>query len=140
MSKRLDLKHADVDSLLAEYADAALMHRRASREGKHKIANPAYKRLSAIVRELLRRGPGAQGALLSLLADPRTEVRGWAATHALGFAPEHASLVLEEIASGPSSLEEFSAKMVLQQWRAGALRPPLGSANEGSPKSDDVEQ
>lgn len=124
MTKRLDVQHADLDSLLAEYADAAVTQRRASREGKHKVANPAYERLSAVVRELRARGPDGPDALLRLLSDPRIEVRGWAAAHALEFAPERASAVLEEIAAGPSSLEEFSAKMVLQQWRAGSLRAP----------------
>lgn len=124
MIKRFDVERADLDSLLAEYADAAVTHRRASREGKHQMANPAYKRLSAVVRELRTRGHAGQDAFLRLLGFPRIEVRGWAAAHALEFAPERASAVLEEIASGPISLEEFSAKTVLQQWRAGTLHAP----------------
>lgn len=119
MTKRLNLARTDLEALLAEYADAALTHRRASREGKHKIANRAYERLSAVVRELRGRGADAQSALLRLLNDERIEVRGWVAAHVLEFAPDRALGVLEEIASGPASLEEFSAKVVLQQWRSG---------------------
>lgn len=39
MTKKLDVGRADLDSLLAEYTDAAVTHRHASREGKHKVAN-----------------------------------------------------------------------------------------------------
>lgn len=123
MTKILDVRGATVESLLGSYVDAAVMHRRASREGKHRAANPAYERLTAVFRELLVRGTDGREGLLRLLNDPRIEVRGWAAAHALEFAPERASAVLEDIASGPASLEEFSAKMVLRQWRAG-LRAP----------------
>ena len=119
MTKRFNLQQADVDALLKEYADAALLHRTASREGKHKSANQAYDRIAAVIRELTERGPRAKDELLRLLDDERIEVRGWAAAHALEFEPDRAARVLENIASGPPSLEELSAKMVLQQWRTG---------------------
>ena len=122
MTQRTDVRCTDLDSLLAEYADAAMAHRRASREGNDKVANPAYKRLSSIVQALWMRGAEGREALLRLLDDPRIEVRGWAAAHALEIAPERAVAVLDELASGPPSLEEFSAKMVLQQWHAGTFR------------------
>jgi hypothetical protein len=122
MTKGFNLQQGDLDALLKEYADAALVHRTASREGKHKIANRAYHRISTVMRELRERGPHALSALLRLLEDERIEVRGWAAAHALEFAPDRAVHVLECIASGPASLEELSAKMVLQQWRhAGSI-------------------
>jgi hypothetical protein len=124
VKRNLNVKQVELDQLLAQYADAALTHRKASRDGKHKIANHAYDRLSAVVRELRERGPDAQKALLQLLHDERIEVRGWAAAHALEFDSERAASVLEAIAAGPASLEEFSAKMVLQQWRGGNLQFP----------------
>jgi hypothetical protein len=124
MTKRIDLQHAGTDALLAEYADAALAHRHASREGKYNVANRAHERLSSVVRELRSREPDGLFALTRLFADERIEVRGWAAAHGLEFAPEQASKVLEDVASGPSSLAEFSAKMVLLQWRQGTLRTP----------------
>lgn len=74
--------------------------------------------------ELRRRGPEAQSALLKLLGDERGEVRSWAATHAPEFAPDRAEVVLGEIASGPESLEQFEARLVLEEWRAGRLRFP----------------
>ena len=42
----------------------------------------------------------------------------------LELAPDQAEPTLEEIASGPESLEEFSARMVLQEWRGGRLQFP----------------
>lgn len=51
------------------------------------------------------------------MSDPRVEVRGWAAAHLLPISPDAAVAIPEAIASGPPSLEEFSAKMVLKQWR-----------------------
>jgi hypothetical protein len=68
-------------------------------------------------RRANERGPHARDELLRLLDDERIEVRGWVAAHALEFAPERAARALEDVASGPPSLEEFSAKMVLQVWR-----------------------
>ena len=62
--------------------------------------------------------------MLSLLDDDRVEVRGWSAVHSLEIAPEKAERVLDAIAAGPMSLEEFSAKMVLREWRSGTLPFP----------------
>lgn len=120
--KEGDLRKATIDQLLAQYQSAALVHRAASRAGEYKKANPDYHRLTAIVAELRTRGPEAHGALLQLLDDPRVEVRGWAATHALELAPKRAENVLEAIASGPSSLEELGAKTTLREWRSGRLK------------------
>jgi hypothetical protein len=124
MTKGFNHQRVALDALLKEYAEAAVAHRAASHEGKHKIANRSYHRIAAVLRELKNRGPSAQKALLHLLDDERIEVRGWAAAHALEFAPDLAEPVLESIASGPPSLEEFSAKMVLKEWRAGRLQFP----------------
>lgn len=116
-----DSGKSTLEELLQVYREAALEHRSASRSGDSRKANRAYLRLIAVIRELRRRGPDAHKALLRLLEDRRTEVRGWAAAHALEIAPKQAVKVLEEIASGPSSLEELSAQMVLREWRSGRL-------------------
>ena len=122
--RSVDVARADLAALQAAYVEAALTHAHASGEGNHRTANRAYERLSAVVRELRARGTEAQGVLLLLLDDERIQVRGRAAAHALELAPERACRVLEEIAAGPSSLEELAAKMMLQQWRNGTLRAP----------------
>jgi hypothetical protein len=110
--------------LISEYEEAAMAHRTASREGFSDEANDAYDRLASVIRELRGRSDSDRTVFLELLHSPRLEVRGWAAAHALEFAPESAELVLQEIADGPESLEEFSARMVLEEWRSGRLRFP----------------
>lgn len=116
------LSKASVSELIAVYREAALTHRTGSRTGGYKKANAAYKTLADVSRELRLRGADAEREFLELLKDPQIGVRGWAAYNALEFAPEQACEVLEEIASGPSSLEEMSAELVLEQWRAGTLK------------------
>lgn len=113
-----------IDQLLEDYKIAANTHRVASREGDHERANQASERLASVVRELRNRTEKERAAFLDLLDDPNVEIRGWAAAHALEFAPDRAEQVLEQIAAGAKSLEEFSARMVLQEWRAGRLRFP----------------
>lgn len=115
---------ASAEHLIEVYRDAAIAHRSATREGDYKRANLAYERLMSVVRELRDRSNNEREVFLDLLDDPLIEVRGLVAAHALEFAPDKAEPVLEEIASGPESLEEFSARMVLQEWRQGRLRFP----------------
>lgn len=91
----------------AEYREAAIAHRTASWEGRYKVANNAFERLASVVRGLHRRGPEAQNELLALLNDDQLTVRGWAAAPILEFAPEQAEAVLEQIASGPKSLQQW---------------------------------
>ena len=86
-----------------------------------RTASTGAFQLSAALRD---RGIEGENGLLTLLRHERLEVRGWAAAHALDFASDRALPVLEEIAAGPASLEEFTAKNVLQQWRNGTLRRP----------------
>jgi len=113
-----------LQELLDEYVDAAMTHRTATRRGDHRTANPAYEQLVGVIRELRTRGAEAQAAFVTLLDDERLEVRGWAAAHALEFASDKAEAVLGEIVAGPQSLEEFSARRVLEEWRGGRLRFP----------------
>ena len=106
-----NLNSLPIERLIAVYREAAKIHRAASREGDHEKANPAYERLAGLMREWRRRGEAEHTAFLELLNDPSLDVRGWAAAHALEFAPDQAEPILEEIESGPESLEEFSARM-----------------------------
>ena len=118
----MSLERASIDELLAEYADAAEAHRAGGRDGDSTLANGSYDRLRAVVLEL--RARRQERALECLLADSRLGVRGWAAVQVLAIAPDRALPVLEEIASGPSTLEQLSAEMVLKQWYRGTFRPP----------------
>jgi hypothetical protein len=114
----------DVEHLASQYTDAAIRHGVASRDGDARGANRAYEELSAIADALRARGPDGELSLLGLLVHPQIEVRGWAAAHVLSFAPDRALPVLEKIASGPASLDELNAKMILRQWQDGSFRTP----------------
>ena len=60
---------------------------------------------------------------MPLLESDNPNVRGWAAAHALEFAPEKAVSVLEASLADPAP-HGFNAKMTLIEWRAGRLRFP----------------
>ena len=59
-----------VEMLVKRYGEAAAAHGRATEAGDHKKANKAYEQVAAIYRELRRRGPNSQRALLPFLNDP----------------------------------------------------------------------
>lgn len=83
--------------------------------------NRAADKVAAIYGELRHRGPDAQAALLTLLDHPDPGVRGWAASHALEFAPDRAVETLEAM-QGAEFPHGLNAEMTLREWRAGRLR------------------
>jgi hypothetical protein len=118
------LKDESIEELVRHYAEAATSHGRATEQGDYVKGNAAHEVISSVYRELRRRGPDAQRALLDLLGDPEVGVRCWAASHALEFSPADGERVLSELAGVPKSLVSFSAKMTLKQWRDGKLLFP----------------
>lgn len=110
------------DQLVSKYAAAAARHGRATHEGNSDLANRSYDELANIYR--LLREQGERERLLALLADADPAVRGWAASHALEFAPQRAVAVLTELASGPPSPERLDAQTTLKEWRKGTLKFP----------------
>ncbi len=113
----------DNDELIGIYAKAAAQHGYWTISGNSRETNRQFEIVAGVYRELRSRGSEAQRALLRLLSHDDIAVRGWAAAHALEFAPEDRQLVLEEIARTPGILG-FEAQMVLQEWRAGRLKFP----------------
>jgi len=111
------------EALVETYRIAASDHGRASASGDYRAGNRAYKRLALAYRTLRERGPGSQAKLLHLLQDGDVGVQGWAAAHALEFSPAAGEAVLIELTAQPGHVA-FSAKMTLQEWRAGRLRFP----------------
>lgn len=108
------------DELVARYALAAKVHGEATVTGGQP-ANKEADFIAAAYRELRRRG--SESALLSLLESEDENVSGWAAAHALEFAPEQSEPVLVRLAESPGLLG-FDARMTLREWRAGRLRFP----------------
>jgi len=99
-------------------------HGRCAESGDFKKGNAAYDRMIAALAELRERADRGASVLIELLAHPNGWVRLYAATHLLPLRVEPASKVLEDLASGPQSEIEFSATMVLREWRAGRLNVP----------------
>ena len=118
------MRRKGVNELVSDYRRAAIAHKTAKRAGDHRTANRAYGRLAKITIELRDRNEDEQTRFLELMDDPDIGVKLWAATHALEFAPARAEQVLKALAAGPESLEEMEARIVLEEWRKGRLRPP----------------
>lgn len=113
-----------VDVVVNKYVAAAIAHGQATEAGNHKKANREADQLAESYRDLRSRGLDSQQALLPLLNHDNPNVRLWAGSHALEFAPAEGERVLVALQVVPGSLVGFSAKMTLQQWRAGALAFP----------------
>ncbi|MEJ7788133.1 MAG: DUF2019 domain-containing protein [Solirubrobacteraceae bacterium] len=105
------------DDRVREYAYAAVAHRRATKAGDSGAANEAHDRVAAIYRQL--REQDSRSVLLPLLEHPDAGVRGWAAAHALEFAPTNGERVLEELAASEAGIDGFTAEQTLAVWRDG---------------------
>lgn len=117
------LPKASVADLLKAYAEAAAAHGAASAKGDYRKANPQHDSLAVIYRELRARGSEAQRSLLGLLDHPDEAVRGWAASHALDFAPDEGEPVLEALTTS-AGIWKLTSEMTLKEWRKGTLSFP----------------
>jgi Domain of unknown function (DUF2019) len=104
------------------YVAAALQHGECTRRGDSDAGNKAYARMIDALRELRAEPDGGKNALSELINNSDDWVKVWAATHLLPLSEGVACAALNRVASGPPSLAEFNAKIVLKQWRAGRLR------------------
>lgn len=111
------------EELVRLYEEAAHNHRQATDSGDPEEGNRAADLVALIYHELRKRGLAAQSLLLPLLDAPDSGVRGWAAAHALEFAPEKGEPVLEVLSNEPRFLG-FSARTTLKVWREGNLKFP----------------
>jgi hypothetical protein len=114
------LTSAADERLIAAYTEAVILSERA--QMRPWLANWHADKIWKIARELRRRGPEAQRKLLPLLHHLHPVVRGWSATHALGFAPDEALPVLRALAKEPGI--GFEARITLQEWEKGTLGLP----------------
>lgn len=81
--------------------------------------------MSAAWRALEKDGQVGREAFRSLLADESPHVRCWVASQLLGLGDDSGLSVLEASAE-EGGFRGFSSEMVISEWRAGRLRPPLG--------------
>ncbi len=108
------------DDLLVQYRELSIKHGTYRLEDSRK-ANRAFDRLKKVTRALFEAGPERSHQILTLLDDDSLYVRQSAAFDALSIEPEQGLRVLREIASGPPSIEQFSAEQTLEMWHAGTL-------------------
>jgi hypothetical protein len=119
--KKSDLKSANVELLLDEYATAAISHQNATDAGDYKTANKAANALSSLYLELKRRGEGDRRLLIRLIDNEHPAVRLWAASHCLDFAPREAEVTLRTLMELGQFIG-FTAETTLREWHAGRLK------------------
>jgi hypothetical protein len=122
--KNQPLKSKNDVELVEIYRDAASAQGRAMFSGDPKTANNHVKAIVAVCQILRSRGVESQRHLLPLLRHEDNNVRIWAASHALEFAPEIAEGVLEEIERTAKGFIVVGAHYVLKQWREGTYKFP----------------
>jgi len=118
-----DLETKTIDEIVSIYAKNAAAYREAITHGTADEANAAYDRVWRCSKELKKRGPEAQRALLPLLNDNSPDVRVCAATAALEFAPELGVAELERLANSTFKCG-VNAQLILQEWSRGKLKLP----------------
>lgn len=123
MTTLRNIKSATVEELFKQYKNAASMHGEGRKQGDLKVTNRAADTVASVYRELRRRGGDVRQAILPLLLSDHPSIRGWAAAHALEFAPEQGQPILESLAK-ENGLIGLSALMTLKVWREGNLRFP----------------
>ena len=108
-----------VAELLRRFRDAAIGNAESSL-GDPKKANRCYYIAETCYKELKETEEGRQG-IMSLMTDENPYVRVCAAARSLGWDPEQARRVLEEIrdGDGPGS---FTAKWTLIEYDKGRLQ------------------
>jgi len=103
--------------IVAAYRRHTLGHTAASFDGDTPGVDRHHRRIVEALLALRDHGADGERALLDLLEDDETAVRGWAATHALEFDESLAIQILEEVANDPR-LVGIEAQAVLEEWRA----------------------
>jgi hypothetical protein len=106
-----------VNSLRARYRALAVEWDEARNDPP--TANRLFDALHALYKEARGSATGRE-AITSLLDDPLTAVRLAAATHSLGWDPDRAVAVLEEIEQ-QDDLRAVTAKWTLRSYRNGKL-------------------
>lgn len=112
-----------IKDIASEYRRYAVEHGKATHTGDHKKANKYHGLLIEALLVLRQHGAEGDRALVALLSDEDASVKCWAGTHCLKVDETQARLALESVASGPG-IEGFNARMVLSEWKKGALTVP----------------
>ena len=115
------LRNAGLEQLTRNYILAARSHRAANSDGDVRSSNIHAENIGQICKALTERGIDGQQIIIDLLQHPDVSVRGWAACHAVNFAPQAARQVLQDL-QGSHGFWGTNAEMVLRRWREGPMR------------------
>jgi HEAT repeat protein len=106
----------DVHELLRRYRAAAIE----AGEIGSKRQNASADAVHACYK-LLRQSSEGRQAIMELLNDSNTDVRLWAASHALEWSPEIARPVLESLRDNAEFPVNFTADVTLSEYDKGTL-------------------
>jgi hypothetical protein len=112
-----------VEEAIQQFREAAI--RKAEADLSTAEDHALYSLLKSAWRAIEGHGPAGRAVFAALLDDESIHVRGWAAAQLLALGDERAAPVLEAD-SQAEGLVGFAATIVLKEWRAGRLKPPLG--------------
>lgn len=106
--------------IFEKYVECSIEHRSSIKNGDHRNANKAYKKLSKLYKYFVENRSLAEETLLCLMRyfDPNVQI--WAAAHALGLLIdiENAEKTLMNISQTFSNeLLGLSAEMTLREWK-----------------------
>jgi Domain of unknown function (DUF2019) len=118
------LTKQEIEQMLAEYVEAAIVHADANKAGDTDTAAACAQRKIDIYRRLKRDGQDALTAFHVLLEHPDPKVRASVAGYGLEFAPKESEQVLEELAKLAPDPIGVSAGMALFVWRSGNFEFP----------------
>src|SRR5687768_1129810 len=118
--KNIDINDPTIEALVQAYTIAAAKHGQAADDPDPGPSTQHAAVLEDVYHELRERGREAQLHLLKLLDHSNPDVRLWAASHALEFAPEEGEPVLKELLDC-GGWAAVSADMTLEVWRQGKL-------------------
>lgn len=111
------MKLADLE---IAYQKAAIIHSDAGAD--YEKGNAAHDELIEVLKKMRAATDCGEASLQRLMASGDDRVVSWAALHLLPLSPKDAEIQLTRIALGPKSMLQFSAKMILKEWKQGSLR------------------
>ena len=118
--KNSEMHDRTIESLVQAYTIAAAKHGQTADDPNPETSNQQAEVIEGVYHELRERGREAQLHLLDLLDHSNPDVRLWAASHALEFAPDQGEPVLKELMDG-GGWAAVTAEITLQVWREGNL-------------------
>lgn len=121
--KNRNIHNPSIESLIDAYTVAAAKHGQTADDPDPETSNQQAEIIQGVYHELRERGSEAQLHLLDLLDHPNPQVRLWAASHALEFAPKQGEPVLKELMHC-GGWAATTAAITLKVWRQGDLEFP----------------